>query len=184
MPPFGNAPTQSANVYDLTANESASLGIPHDQLLIDVFKAIAQRKLHAHFDESPSTVQFMKQAGMTWLAKINEGITALERNPHFFVRWFRSITIELRAYRNWRDETQRSAQSARSPSRRASEEKVLRGMKSYVQHEQKRGRETSQKRAWEWAKANMPDARHRQVMSALLKIEGRKKERGRPRARG
>ena len=163
---------QQQNIFDLTAQESAWLGLPHADLLIEAFRAIAMEELPAHLDGSPSTaVRFARQA-----------IPPLENNPHFFLRWFRFVMVDLTDYRHWREITSKEREIAgtqRSPP--VSERKVQEGMKRYLDSESAAGRKGSQKRAWKWAKATMPSATYTQVINSLAAVEGGKKQRGRPR---
>jgi hypothetical protein len=176
MPPPKRASMQKANIYDLTARESAWVGLPHAELLIDAFKAIDQKHLQAHFDESPPT-------GVTWRSLVNQAITALERDPHFFARWFRLVMVDLSDYRRWRDQTSKQYDSVGSKRRpRASFNRVLSAMENYIAAERAAGRPASQKRAWECAKAVIPGATYRQVIEAMSAAEGGKKKQGRPRA--
>ena len=152
------------NIFDLTAHESASLGLPHAVLLIKAFKAIARGELPAH----PSPI-----------GQIEGAILALEQNPHFFVRWFRLVMVNVGDYARWRDATLKVAPTPRSVPIGC--KKVQEGIKTYLEGEHAAGRKGSQKRAWEWARAAMPGCRYKQVIDALIVVEGGKKLRGRPR---
>jgi hypothetical protein len=170
------------NIYDLTARESAWLGLPHSELLLDAFKAIAREELVAHFNQSPSDTIMFARTWITWRHLIDQAIPALERDPHFFVGWFRSVMVDLADYHHWREVTSKKREitgTQRPPS--VSRQKVQEGIERYLDGELAAGRKGSQKRAWEWAKAMMPGATHRQVIEALAAAEGGKKQRGRPR---
>ncbi len=174
-----------SSIYDLTARDSASIGLPHAPLLIEAFKAILDKdeKLPPTFDESSSTKIVLAQSGVSWRAAIHGAISALERNPHFFVGWFRSVFVDQTDYRRWRDEKskQRIPTQAQRP-RRPSFKVVLAGIQEYLDLEQAEGRSGSQKRAWGFAKVSIPGATYSQTIEALLIAEGRRKPRGRPRA--
>ena len=161
------------NIFDLTEHESASLGLPHAVLLIKAFKAIARGELPARFDTHPSpNVPAVR-------AQITQNIFALEQNPHFFVRWFRLVMVNVGDYARWRDATLKVAPTPRSVP--IGRKKVQEGIKIYLEGEHAADRTGSQKRAWEWARAAMPGCRYRQVIDALIVVEGGKKLRGRPR---
>jgi hypothetical protein len=168
------ATRQLTNIYDLTARESAWVNSPHAELLIEAFKGIVDKKLTAILDGSSTTA----------IGAAYKAISALERNPLFFVGWFRSVLVDKALYRRWRNDNSKQriltqAQRPRRPSRNA----VLHGMAEYLDHERTQGRVGSQKRAWEWAKNSMPGATHKQITDALRTAEGGGKLRGRPRAR-
>ena len=76
-----------SSIYDLTARDSASIGLPHAPLLIEAFKAILDKdeKLPATFDESSSTKIVLAQSGVSWRVAIHGAISALERNWHFLL---------------------------------------------------------------------------------------------------
>jgi len=158
------APAQQwQNIFDLTARESAWLGLPQADLLIKAFKAIAMEQLPAHVDGSPSTaVRFARQA-----------IPPLENNPHFFLRWFRSVMVDLTDYRHWRKMTlkEQGITTIQRPPH-VSRKKVQEGIKRYLDDESAAGHKGSQKRAWEYAKTMMPGATYRQVIEALATAEG------------
>jgi len=169
---MGQPAPQRQNIFDLTAHESAWLGLPHAELLIKAFRAIAKEKLAANFNESSSAAVHLAR----------KAIPPLENDPHFFVRWFRSVIVDLADYRHWRQvacKERETAETRRPP--RASPQKVREGIKRYLKNEQAEGRSGSQKRAWEFAKAVMPSATYTQVIKAYEAEEG-KKRKGRPRA--
>jgi hypothetical protein len=173
---------QRQNIFDLTAHESAWLGLPHAELLIEAFEAIAQKRLQVHFDESPSTTSLIARTGVTWRALIKQAISALERNPHFFVAWFRSVMVDPNDYRRWRDKRSGELKAVNTrQSARVSHAKLLEKIRLYVERERAEGRTVSQKRLWEHAKTALPGASNRQVIAALKTVEGGPKKRGRPR---
>jgi len=170
---------QETNIFDLTAHESVSLGLPHAVLLIKAFKAIAREELPARFDVHPSPTVFAVQTEVKWwLRQLKQAVFALEQNPHFFVRWFRLVMVNVGDYTCWRDTTRKMTPTpARKPM---SDKKVQEGMQVYLDSERDVGLQGSQKRAWKWAQANMPGSRYRQVTKAL-EIGRGKRARGRPR---
>jgi hypothetical protein len=171
-----------SNIYELTARESAWIGLPQSDLLIEAFKAIIDEKLPATFDQSPSTAMVLARSGATWRGVIHQAISALERNPHFFVRWFRSVMVDHAEYRRFRNEESKCPISTQGQRpRRPSDKAVLAQMREHLNYERAQGRMGSQKRAWEWAKNSMPGARYQQIIKALRVLEGGRKGRGRPR---
>jgi len=169
---------QKANIYDLTRREGASLGLPHDELLIEALTAISAGKLQACFD----AFNLQRQPPNPWTSVdyvVRQAISALERNPNFYVRWFRLIEVDPVDYRQWREQTSKlRGTKARVP--RASDEAVRSEIKRYIADEQAKGSHANQKRAWVWIKARLPGATHKQVIQALSGEEGGKKSRGRP----
>jgi hypothetical protein len=171
---------QEQNIFDLTAHESVSLGVPQAEQLIKAFEAIARDELSARFSEQPPPTVLVTEAGVKWWRRlIKHAIFALEQNPHFFVPWFRFVFVNLGDYVRWRHTTSDVPPAPRP--KRMSLRQVQSGMKIYLEQEGAAGRQGSQKRAWTWAQANMPTAKHPQVMKALALEEGGKKARGRPR---
>jgi hypothetical protein len=168
---MGQPAPQRQNIFDLTAHESAWLGLPHAELLIKAFRAIKKKKLAANFNETSSAAVHLA----------TKAIPPLENDPHFFVRWFRSVMVDLADYRHWRQVTCKERESAETrPPPRASLQKVHDGIKRYLENEQAEGRSGSQKRAWQFAKAVMPGATYTQVIEAY-EADGGKKRKGRPR---
>jgi hypothetical protein len=168
----GKAPVQT-DIFALTDRESARARIPHSELLIIALKDIVDNKLQAHFTAEP-------QAG-TWPGLIRQAISALERNPHFYVHWFRNIMVEVSVYRCWRETNHASVANEGRTGRRPNRKYVVSKMRNYVESEREKARHVSQKRAWDYAKDAIPAATYRQVIDALRDIEGRK-GRGRPRS--
>lgn len=178
----GRARMQETNIYDLTAQESASAGSPHSKLLIEAFTAIAQEQLRARFGDSASTIRSPAQPGYTWGAMVRQGIAALERKPHFFARWFRFIFVDLDDYRRWRnDANEESVVVVGQEPRRVNQRKLQAAVRSYIDSERNEGRQASQKRLWIYVKAVLPGATYRQAVDAMRAVEGRRKKRGRPR---
>jgi len=172
---------QRENIYDLTARESARVGLPHAELLIEAFEAVRRGELLAHFDEIPSTYTHLPHAGV-WRASLKQAVAVLRSSPHFFVGWFRTVLLDLSEFQRWCNENERSRglpRARRLP--RASAKRVHAVVKAYMDGERVKGRVGSQKRAWECAKAKLPGARYQQVIDALAAVEGSKKTRGRPR---
>ncbi len=173
---------EEANVYDLTAQESAWAGLPHSKLLIEAFRAIAEEQLSAYFGDRASTASSNAQPAFTWGGMVRQGIVALERDPHFFVQWFRIIFVDLNDYRRWRDESKRKPDAiAGQMPRRASQKNVQDAVRRQIESERGQGRQASQKRLWNWAKVALPGATYRRVMEAMRAVEGGKKKPGRPR---
>ena len=127
------------NIFDLTAHESARLGLPPSELLIEAFEAVAQKKLQAHFDESPSTTILIARTGVTWRALIKQAISALERDPHFFARWFRFVMVDMNDYRHWRKTTLKEQEPPRIKFR-SPVSQVQKGMERYLDGELAAGR--------------------------------------------
>ncbi len=172
------------NIYDLTEQESAWAGLRHTELLIGALVAISQEQLRAFFDDGTQTVRSFVRPGLTWGALVRQGITVLEHNPHFFVRWFRFIFVDLNDYSHWRNEAkqkQKSVATAGQKLPRANRKDLLIAVGNYIDSERGQGRQASQKRLWSWAKAALPGATHKQVMDTMRAVEGGKKKRGRPR---
>jgi hypothetical protein len=169
------------NIFDLTAYESAQLSVPHSVLLIKAFEAIARENLPARFDAHPSPVALaVPTGGKWWLAQIKQAIFALEQNPHFFVRWFRLVMVDLGDYACWRNTTSKVPPTPRP--KRMSRKELQQLMDNYLRSESAKGRKGSQKRAWDHAKAHAPGrCSYPEVIKALAKAEGGKKARGRPR---
>lgn len=165
---------QTSNIFDLTARDSAWAGLPRFELLLGALKAIRDGKLQAHFGSS-------LRAGLTLKDLIKQAIFALEQNPQFYVGWFREILVYVNDYRAWRSETNHvSAPDEGRRRHRANFKDVVSKMKSYVMSEQKEGSDTSQKRAWEYMKAELPGATYKQTIDAFREVAGTK-PRGRPR---
>ena len=174
LPRLMPAPTQLTNIYDLTARESLWVKSPHADLLIEAFKAIVDNKLSAILDGSSSTA----------IGPARQAISALDRNPHFFVGWFRSVLVDPTQYRRLRNEKSKHRITTQAQrSQRPSPNSVLHAVGEYLDRERCEGRVGSQKRAWEWAKDAMPGATHEQIIKAMRIAEGGRKPRGRPRKR-
>jgi hypothetical protein len=171
---------QEENIYDLTAYESASLGVPHAPLLIKAFKAIDRNELPARFTERPSPAVLVLKPGVRWWRpQIKQAIFALEQNPSFFVRWFRCVVVDVTNYTRWRKAKSKVLPAERP--KRMNPKKVQEGIRRYLENEHAEGRQGNQKRAWKWAQAAMPGCRCSQVVQALAVVEGGKKPPGRPR---
>jgi hypothetical protein len=172
------------NIYDLTEQESTSSGLPHTKLLIEALLAISQEQLGARFGDSAQTVRSFVRPGFIWCALVRQGVTALERDPHFFVPWFRFIFVDLNDYSRWRNEAKqkrklvaRAGQKLLRPNRKH----LLAAVAKYIDSEHSQGRQASQKRLWTWAMATLPGATHNQVVEAMRVVEGGRQKRGRPR---
>jgi hypothetical protein len=171
---------QQENIFDLTARESAWLCEQHAVLLIKAFKAIAREELPARFEfYPPPTVLLipLEVKEKWWLAQIKHAIFQLERNPRFFVWWFRRVMVDVGDYARWRKAASRTIPKPRPVL--MNPKKVRAGIKAYLKSEVVAGRQSSQKRAWKWAQANMPGCRYAQVMEALV-VEAGRRGRGRP----
>jgi hypothetical protein len=172
---------EEANIYDLTAREGALVGSPHCELLVEVLNAISEKKLQARFDGKP----LPPGPWFTLDYLVRQAISALERNPNFFVGWFRSIMVNPSDYRQWREQISRDHDAQRAPrtTRRPNTSRVTQAMKEYIAEEHAKGCRASQKRAWKWAKVMIPGARYQQVVDAMSEAEGGRKHRGRPLSR-
>lgn len=169
------------SLYDLTAQEAAWVGSPHARLFIEAMRAVHKKELQAQFDGELSTgVPYAGQLSLSDLAR--KAIFALEQNPNFYVRWFRMISVDPSHYRRWRDQKPDRAVTGETQQQpRSSPKKVQTAVSEFVSKESKAGRNVSQKRLWDWAKAAIPGATFRQAVEAMAKAEGGKKPRGRPR---
>jgi hypothetical protein len=166
------------NIFDLTAKQSIWLRTPHAELLINALRAIADDELSARFSEKPApTVFIVRPRYKWWRLLIKQAIFSLEKDPHFFVNWFRCIFVNLDDYSRWQN-TSSTLAPAPQPEQ-ISQKMVEEGIKTFLKGERAEGRQGSQKSAWKWAKANIPGSRYSQVIKALEIARG-KRERGRP----
>jgi hypothetical protein len=160
------------NIYDLTEQESAWIGVPHTGLLIEALRAIGEGRLSAKCGLKADL------PAVRWSGLIRGWIRALELDPRFFIRQFRFIFVEPADYRNWRDQSSLppSEQKVRRPKGAA----VRCAARNYIDTERNESRQTSQKRAWEHIRSRLPGATYRQVMDAMEAEVGKKRP-GRPR---
>jgi hypothetical protein len=153
-----------ANIYDLTAQEGASAGVPHTPLLIEALTAIYEERLTARCEYNTRS-------------EIKRWITVLEHDPHFFIRQFRFVFVDPTKYHNLRQTKQGPATQRKRPPSPKSLEAAIR---SHLAEQQKQGGRSSQKDVWAWAQAAVPGAAYGQVLEAMKTVVG-KRGKGRPR---
>jgi hypothetical protein len=97
------------NIYDLTEQESASIGVPHTGLLIEALTAICDGHLAAQFGNGGSTIRDIVNpvSGpyFTYGSLIRDWIIALKRDPRFSIGSFRSVFVKPQDYNTWRKAT-------------------------------------------------------------------------------
>jgi len=169
---------ENESVYELTEQEAAWMGFPHARLFIKALKAVHKKELQARFDGE----LLRGHPHQSLESLVSQTISALERNPHFYVSWFRMITVDPDHYRRWRDKnTNRVTDETPRRPLRASPQKVKIAVSNYVAEKAKSGQPVSQKGIWKWARTAIPAATYNQVVKAMAEAEGGKKARGRPR---
>ena len=92
--------TQRENIYDVVARESARHGMPRERLLIETLRAVVRDELPVDFGGVALDIR-LPQSGLTLRQGIEGAILAIERNPGFYVHWFKTITVDIQQFGKW-----------------------------------------------------------------------------------
>jgi hypothetical protein len=90
---------QRENIYDLVARESARRGVPREKLLIQAFRAVVNDELSVDFNGC-ALDERMPQ-GTSPRQSLRGMISTIEREPTFFVFWFRLVTVDIQLFDRW-----------------------------------------------------------------------------------
>jgi hypothetical protein len=94
---------EEANLFDLVAWESSRRSMPLAAVLEAALTAIAADQISVALPGGASLDAPLPHVGKLWRSLIAEGATAVERDPSFFARWFKAISVNVRDFNRWLD---------------------------------------------------------------------------------
>jgi hypothetical protein len=124
---------------------------------------------------------------LTWRRVIAAALARIDRVNPSTINWTSEITIEPAVFDKWLDIQLQVVSSSKSSlqlpvRRRRSPAEVRRWVEKYVNEERAAGRNINIRRMWKVVQEKLPGATRPQAITALQRIEGGAKPRGRPRA--